>query len=224
MHRKNPMEHTELTPVAGQTKQVDKTAYHFEKYAGQDRFVSYHAQLAEIVRARPESIMEVGVGDGVVGDYLKRNTNIAYTSLDIADDVGADVLGSVTALPFPDKSFDVTCAFEVLEHLPFDQFDSALAELARVARKKVLVSIPHFGPPVKLYLKIPFFPALRFGFKIPYPRVHVFNGQHYWEVGKRGYSVGTIRKHFEKRFVIEKEYVPFDNQYHRVYALLPKEV
>lgn len=218
------MEHTEIENAAGLSKQVDKTAYRFEKYAGIDRFVSYRCQIAEILDAKPESVMEVGVGDGVVGDYLKRNTDIRYTSLDIADDVGADIIGSVTALPFPDKSFDVTCAFEVLEHLPFDRFDIAITELARVARKKVLVSIPHFGPPVKLYLKIPLFPALRFAFKIPYPREHVFNGQHYWEVGKRGYSVGTIRSHFEKRFVVEKEYVPFDNQYHRIYMLAPKEL
>lgn len=205
-------------------KQVDKDAYRFEKYAGPDRFASYHAQLQEIIALRPESILEVGVGDAVVGNYLKSNTDIGYTSLDIADDVGADVLGSVTALPFPDKSFDVTCAFEVLEHLPFDQFGKALDELSRVAKKQVLISLPHFGPPVKFFLKLPFLPPLRFGFKIPYPRTHVFNGQHYWEIGKRGYSVGAIRREFLKRFDIIKEYVPFDNQYHRIYVLIPKKV
>lgn len=203
------------------SKQVDKNAYRFEKYAGEDRFASYRAQIAEILNAQPQSVMEVGVGDGVVGGYLKRTTSIAYTSCDIADDVGADVVGSVTKLPFPDKAFDIACAFEVLEHLPFENFDIALAELSRVARKRVLVSMPHFGPPVQVLFKIPFLPEIRFAFKIPVPQRHHFNGQHYWEVGKRGYSRRDVRNHIKRFFDIEREYVPFGNQYHRFYVLTP---
>src|SRR5690349_21175804 len=114
----------------GEKKQVDRSAYSFDRYCGLDRWSSYHYQITEILRslpvdnsgqgngearigrARPHAVLEIGVGDGVVAHYLKSNTDIAYTSLDIADDVGADVIGSVTALPFHDKSFDVVCAFE----------------------------------------------------------------------------------------------------------------
>jgi SAM-dependent methyltransferase len=41
------------------------------------------------------------------------------------------VLGSVTALPFPDAAFDLVCALDVVEHV--DDDDRALAELSRVA-------------------------------------------------------------------------------------------
>jgi SAM-dependent methyltransferase len=53
------------------------------------------------------------------------------------------VAGSVVALPFPDKSFDVVGCFEVLEHLPDDLPRQALAELHRVAKRAVVLSVPH---------------------------------------------------------------------------------
>src|SRR3989344_285834 len=203
-------------------KQVDKNAYRFERYCGIDRWASYHYQLTEIIAVKPASVLEVGVGDGVICGYLSRNTEIAYTSVDIADDVGADVIGSITALPFADDSFDVVCAFEVLEHLPFEKLDTSLFELARVAKKKVIISVPHFGPPIALRFKLPFLPEFSFALKIPFPLVHVFNGQHYWELGKRGYTVARFRTHLEKQFKVEKEFVPFENQYHHFFVLSPK--
>ena len=202
-------------------KQVGKDAYSLEEYGGVDRFASYHYQLKEICAAKPGSMLEIGVGDNVVASYIRRNTDIAYTSLDIADDLGADVIGSVTDIPLPDGSYDIVCAFEVLEHLPFSEFERALREMRRVARTHVLISIPHFGPPVKFLLKLPFLPEMRCAFKIPFPRRHAFNGQHHWEVGKRGYAPSAVRSVIRSLFVIEREYVPFENQYHHFFVLRP---
>lgn len=202
-------------------KQVDKSAYRFERYCGEDRFFSYHQQLKEIFALSPKTMLEIGVGDNVVSSYIKQNSDISYRSLDIADDVKADVIGSVTDMPFPDKSFDLVCAFEVLEHIPFEQFDTALSEMARVASKAVLISVPHFGPPVKLLWKVPFLPEMRAAFKIPYPRKHEFNGQHYWEIGKQGYSLSKIRSQVRTHFTLVRDYVPFHNQYHHFFVLQP---
>lgn len=200
-------------------KQVDKNAYEFFRYCGIDRWASYHYQLTEILAVKPASVLEVGVGDGVTCGYLSRNTEITYTSVDIADDVGADVIGSITALPFADDSFDVVCAFEVLEHLPFEKLDTSLSELRRVAKEKVIISVPHFGPPIALRFKLPFLPEISFALKIPLPLTHSWNGQHYWELGKRGYPVRRLREHLRKQFVIEREFIPFENQYHHFFVL-----
>lgn len=51
----------------------------------------------------------------------------------------------VTALGFPDASFDLVTCMEVLEHLPVRVIDLAVAELARVSRGTVLVTTPSFG-------------------------------------------------------------------------------
>jgi ubiquinone/menaquinone biosynthesis C-methylase UbiE len=162
--------------------------------------------------------LELG-GDKVFGNFLKSNTDVSYQSLDVAEDLKPDVVGSILALPFAENSFDIACAFEVLEHLPFEEFDKALSELARVARTHVVISVPHFGPMISFSLKIPFIPLVRFAFKIPFPKKHVFNGQHYWEIGKSGYSVLKIREALTKYGSITSDHVPFNSPYHHFFTL-----
>ena len=199
--------------------QVDKSHYAFSRYAFEGRFVSYYRQLKEVLALNPKSVLEVGAGDRVFGNFIKDNTDVSYTCVDVADDLHPDVVGSVLALPFAGKSYDVVCAFEVLEHLPFERFDKALSELARVARMYVAISVPHFGPMLSLSLKIPFLPLLRFAVKIPFPRRHAFNGQHYWELGKRGYPVSLVRKRLAEHGRIVRDFVPFGSPYHHFFVV-----
>jgi SAM-dependent methyltransferase len=49
--------------------------------------------------------------------------------------------GSIFEMPFPDDSFDLVICTEVLEHLP--QPAEGLAELRRVSRGWLLLSVPH---------------------------------------------------------------------------------
>lgn len=53
------------------------------------------------------------------------------------------VEGSILHLPFSNKSFDTTIAFDILEHVPEKQ---ALAELIRVTQKRLIVCVPHTTP------------------------------------------------------------------------------
>lgn len=199
--------------------QVSRKHYEFRSYCQKDRWVSYHCQLEAIFAAEPATVLEVGVGDGVVRSYLRNWTDIAYTGVDVAEDLNPDVVGNVLGLPFEDNSFDVVCAFEVLEHLPFEQFEVALKEMKRVAKKRILLSLPHFGPPIKFSCKVPFLPEMRIAWKVPYPRTHVFDGEHYWEIGKRGYAPRRIRAILSRYGTIERDFIPFENQYHHFYTL-----
>jgi SAM-dependent methyltransferase len=51
-------------------------------------------------------------------------------------------LGDISSLPFADRSFDLICAFDIVEHV--DQDRRALAEICRVARPDaaVILSVP----------------------------------------------------------------------------------
>jgi len=55
---------------------------------------------------------------------------------------GHAVQASISALPFPDRAFDLVCALDIVEHV--DDDDGALAELSRVAAHgaAVLLSVP----------------------------------------------------------------------------------
>lgn len=199
-------------------KQVDKQHYNFTRYSHKGRWVSYYHQLDTLLKYDPASVVEVGVGDGVVGHYLKQNTNVRYVSVDIDPELHPDIVGSILNIPLESKSEDIVCAFEVLEHLPFEQLESALQEMARVSRKYVIFSVPHFGPPMQFLFKIPFI-KIQYAFKIPWPIQHVFNGQHYWEIGKRGFSLFKIKSILRKHFSIVDDFVPFENQYHHFFVL-----
>lgn len=201
------------------TPQVDKSHYTFGRYGFEGRFVSYYWQLKEVLDLAPRSVLEVGVGDKVFGTFLTNNTAVSYTSLDVAADLAPDVVGSVVALPLKDKSFDVVCAFEVLEHLPFTEVDTALKELCRVARTHVVLSVPHFGPMLSFSLKIPFLPRLRAALKLPFPTTHRFNGQHYWELGKKGYPVSLLRTKLSVHGSIVRDFVPFNSEYHHFFVV-----
>ena len=60
------------------------------------------------------------------------------------DALGLDVReGSADRLPFDDRAFDAVTAFEVIEHLPFGVYEAALREMARVARRYVVIAVPY---------------------------------------------------------------------------------
>lgn len=90
---------------------------------------------------RPESLLDAGCGEGEMVRRGALPAGLRPVLLDRNPDSAAQLLGSVTALPFASRSFDVVTCLEVLEHL--DDPASAVRELARVARRAVVVSVPH---------------------------------------------------------------------------------
>lgn len=202
-------------------KQVDKKAYDFKKYCQPERWASYWHQIDEVLKVNPQSVLEIGVGDKVLANYLKDNTNISYTSADIAEDLHPDVITDIESLSFEDNSFDVACAFEVLEHLPFAKFSQALGELKRVTRNYVIISVPHWGRHFSFDIRMPFLKRLKGQFKFSLkPLKHEFNGQHYWEIGKKDFPVEKIRKEIKKTgLVIVRDYVAFESPYHHFFVL-----
>jgi predicted SAM-dependent methyltransferase len=202
-------------------KQVDASYYDFMYYMDRERWVSYYEQI-KLFHSLPSNacVLEIGAGLNInrkhIEEYLP---NMTYKTLDIAEDLSPDYIGSAHKIPLPDNSFDAVCAFEILEHIPFDMFETALQEIKRVSKNKVIISLPHFGPPIKFLLKIPLLPKMQFAIKVPYYQKHKFNGQHYWEIGKRDYPIKKIKDIFKKHFELVEDFVPFENQYHHFFIL-----
>ena len=205
-------------------KQVDKKHYSFQRYFWPGRWMSYWYQTQEITsREDITSVLDIGPGTTFLHDILNiHRPDISYKTLDIAEDLHPDFIGGVTNIPLPDNSYDVVSAFQVLEHIEFSDFETSLREMKRVSNKYVFLSLPHFGPSIEFHCKIPFLPRLRFATKVSYAKKHVFGGQHYWEIGKKGYSPKVIRSILLQHFTILSEYVPFENQYHHFYIMEKK--
>ena len=115
----------------------------------------HHRVLALMAQIEPGTILDAGCGEGFTLHELETAPQLSPTQtagIDFsltalhwnrANHMTGTPLAQadVHQLPFPDNSFDLVYCLEVLEHLP----DSALglAELVRVSRQYVLVSVPH---------------------------------------------------------------------------------
>lgn len=180
--------------------QVRPDVYFNKGYDDESRFIGYWHQIRSIQGVGIKTILEVGIGNGLVSDYLKKRGNAVY-SLDFDRRIGPDVEGDVRALPFKESAFDVVVAFEVLEHIPNEMFEQAIMELARVSKKRVIISLPDVSRNFLVSLRI-------FGFcnkqwELPFPsrlrqEVHRFEGEHYWEIGKKGFELEIIKARIEK--------------------------
>jgi SAM-dependent methyltransferase len=95
-----------------------------------------------------KKILDAGCGGGAYVEYLSQK-GLEVTGVDKYDQFlevarqkghkGTYVQGDITNLPFPDKSFDCTYCFDVLEHV--DDV-VALKELVRVTEKRLIFTVP----------------------------------------------------------------------------------
>ncbi len=123
--------------------------------------------LAEIVGT---SILDAGCGRGDLAARIARaapaarvvGADIAPPKLASAPANLAFVEGWLGRLPFPDKAFDTVVCTHVLEHVP--DLDSALADLRRLARRRLILVVP-----LERESKYPFNLHLHF-----FPYVHSF--------------------------------------------------
>jgi 2-polyprenyl-3-methyl-5-hydroxy-6-metoxy-1,4-benzoquinol methylase len=145
--------------VTGVTQEPVPTGNTYDKYGSTNPVVrrlmnGFESTLDELWRkAAPESILDVGCGEGVLteqwADKLgggrivgidlddpklrtewdkRRRPNLEYRVED------------ATNLSLADNEFDMASAIEVLEHVPDPE--RTVAEMARVAKRWLLVSVP----------------------------------------------------------------------------------
>ena len=129
------------------------------------------------------------------------------TTLDIDEALKPDCVGSVLNMSIKENSFEAVACFEVLEHIPFDYFPIALKEIWRTAQRYAIISLPDCKRCLRLYLpKI----GRRF-FLLDYPffrpAEHKFDGEHFWEINKKGYPLTKIMTVIKKAgFSIEETF------------------
>jgi len=201
--------------------QVTPDHYTGSSYDSKERFISYWHQINEIILLKPRRVLEIGIGNGFVSRYLREH-KLNVTTLDINHDLFPDVAGSVLAIPFNDESFDVVSCCEVLEHLPYGEFTKALKEIHRISRKYVVLSLPDVTTIYRINLELPRIRPIKRLIIHPFhkPEDHVFDGEHYWEIGKTSYPHEKIEVDIKQSGLnIIKTYRVFEFTYHRFFLL-----
>lgn len=129
-----------------------------QKHSRKDPISRWHVRsMMEVIyqlveSTNPKTVLDAGCGEGFVSQYLAtRNGSMSITGIDVQpqaiefakNNFGEAVtyrLGSLYALPFSDNSFDTVVCSQVLEHV--DDVETAVAELKRVARHFVVITVP----------------------------------------------------------------------------------
>lgn len=106
-----------------------------------------------LIRAQPSSILDVGCGEGVLTErWADHLPNGRVVGIDLDDPKLAEewsqrsrpnlefCAGTGDSLPYGDGEFEAATAMEVLEHVPDP--DAVLREMARVASRWLIVSVP----------------------------------------------------------------------------------
>jgi len=99
-----------------------------------------------------ESLLDVGAGIGAFLSLVEQHgpkglrtigLERSQTALHSAVCQSPLYQGSVEALPYEDRSFDLVSALQLIEHLPWGIYEKALDELSRIAGRYVLINVPY---------------------------------------------------------------------------------
>lgn len=132
-----------------------KAYYEAEEDAGYRRYTNDRPRFRtcfKLVGRSFGSLLDAGCGEGHWLQYLsKRFPEAKYTGIEIAANRAAKardrlpgvriLQGDIANIAFPGDSFDVVTCMEALEHVP--DWSTVLAELIRVAKKTVFLTVPY---------------------------------------------------------------------------------
>ncbi len=195
------------------------SGYFDHSYDNKKRFISYWYQINEIFRLVPSNVLEIGIGNGMVSNYL-RNRGLNVTTLDIREELSPDIVAGVLDMPLDDGAFDVVACYEVLEHIAYDSFSAALSEIYRVCGRSTVISLPDQSRAIKLLFNVPGISEKKYLVSAPRVRGIELDAYHKWEIGAKGYPLRKIIHEMETAgFSITSTYRIFEHPYHRFFIL-----
>jgi ubiquinone/menaquinone biosynthesis C-methylase UbiE len=199
--------------------------HYAHSYLNKGRVFSYAHQIDSALAFEPLTVLEVGIGTGIVSDAL-RKVDISVITVDCQEELKPDIIASVTKLPLQDNSVDVSLCCQVLEHLPFDQFETSIMELARVAMKGIVLSLPDITPHYEIRLRLPKFGLYQWTGTRRY-RISKKEREKYWRKDGHYWAIGyietplkrVVRVITENGLKISRTWRVSENPYHRFFII-----
>jgi 2-polyprenyl-3-methyl-5-hydroxy-6-metoxy-1,4-benzoquinol methylase len=153
-----------MTEANDYVARYEREALEAERYDSRSYWdARYHRRRMAVIETILRSVIEPAVSSFLdcgcgTGEYLAIASKIGaepvvgydlafnYVRRVVEGSPGARVLqGSLAALPFTHRAFDVVLCSEVLEHIPSELWGDAVDELFRVAGGTVIVTTPNHG-------------------------------------------------------------------------------
>ena len=202
---------------------TNKHNNYYEKISYQ-RWTSYFWQIYLVLKFSPQKILEIGVGDSIVSEIIKKIGYDVHTC-DISLNLNPDVVADVKSLPFKKESFDLAACFQVLEHIEYGFFMACLKSLHYVVKHYVILSLPQRRKYFHFKCRFPWMRQKQYFelYKefVRYPKyTKPASRNHFWEIDITGYPLHKIKSDIEKGgFNILLNRATPENCYHRFFIL-----
>ena len=200
---------------------LEKSEYFSGGYQSMLQLATLSHQVSDIMAMSPASVLEVGIGNGFTSNFL-RGAGLEVTTADINPNLGPDIVGPISELPrrLGERSVDLLVCCEVLEHLPFSEFERSI-ETFRSLGERLYLTLPvydlvlgfggfFFGPRST--------PHQSFSVRIP-RRKSLEKSMHFWEVGSdKATRQKALVNILERHFSSVDSYTYKLNPYHVVFV------
>jgi ubiquinone/menaquinone biosynthesis C-methylase UbiE len=156
-----------------------------------ERYIVTYQIIKAFAKLSAETLVDIGGAEGYKAFLAKKLLAMKVRTADLSGeaairakelfDLDADEIDS-HGLPYPDESFDVVLSSESLEHVK--DYRASLAELIRISRKYIVITVPH-DPPELVRKNIEE--------KIPHAHIHVFDTSTFDFLREQGFEVHVQR-------------------------------
>ena len=168
-------------------KTLPREAYFSDGYFELHQLFSLSHQINEIHKLRPQSILEIGVGNGFTSSFLRR-AGYRVTTADINPDLEPDICAPLDQVGsfIGEEKFDLVVCCEVLEHMPLNEFIESLDQL-RALGQRLFLTLPNYKATIGAsgLFRIPKIGAKSFDLTFDIPRKKKLDKEHFWEVGSQ---------------------------------------
>jgi len=194
------------------TRQFKYTPWEFLAKLDIINWLRYAAIIEEMTRLKPKTVLEIGPGEGVIKNVMKDFTD-KYDTMDVNPKLSptyrSDVrnfVGEATG------KYDCVIAADILEHIPFEDLETALKNLFAYLRNGgvVLITIPHrshyffWMSSWKHKPRVIRIPTLKW-FLRPFGKKVAIDPDHEWETGDGKHTIVDVENLMKKTgFIIEK--------------------
>jgi 2-polyprenyl-3-methyl-5-hydroxy-6-metoxy-1,4-benzoquinol methylase len=167
-YRDGPQKSSKIKGTQVKPSEYPAARYSFEQYNTKHRMLTYWYQIKEVMELSPATMLEVGVGTGLVTSYM-HSLGVSVSTVDINESLTPNYIGSVLDLSrvLGEDSFDVILCARVLHHIRYDDFPVALGELAKVTRSYVVLTLP--ADDFRLYLLLRYTSSRLFTLSVGFP-------------------------------------------------------
>ncbi len=207
-------------------KELAKEEYFTDLYFDKYQLFSLSEQISLIHKYSKKfiapKIIEIGKGNGFVSDFFKKS-GVDFTTFDINENLEPDIVGNILEFSnMVQKKADIVVACEILEHLPFEMFESSLKEISKSTNKYVIITLPEFKKffGLNIQFRLPKIKIFSIPYYIGFNLNKLLGSGHFWEIDfnketKRNNLEYLIKKYFN---IIEKGRF-HTNPYHNYYIL-----